>query len=154
MKRLIALLMALMCLCSLSACSAKEATFTIQDLSLSVPASFIPLHGDPAFADYDFLFSDGKVTVAGIREDKALLPELTLETFGQLVIHAHELDCQLLESDGITFFNYEAGDPAFTYTVSVWETENAFWSVQTYCKSEDYAAVREDMWQLLRSVKL
>lgn len=153
MKRLIVLLMALMCLCSLSACGAKEATLTFADLSVSVPASFVALHEEPAFADYDFIFSDGRMTLAGIREEKTLLPELTLETFGQLVIHTHDLDCQLLQSDGITYFNYEAGSPAFTYTVGIWETKDAFWTVQTYCKSDDYAAVREEMWQLLRSVK-
>ena len=140
--------------CALTGCSSGPAQVRYEcfELSISLPQTFVDLSGED-FSQYDVLFSDGTVTLAGIREDKSLLPkDLSLEDFGQLVIHAHELDCQLQQNDGLTYFNYEAGAPAFTYTVGVWETEDAFWSVQTYCKSEDYAAVRKDMWQLLQSV--
>lgn len=138
----------------LTGCSGKPAAteHRFEELRLSLPAAYVNLTGEKAFTEYDFLFSDGTVTLAGIREEKALLPGFHLQSYGQLVIRAHRLDCQLLQSDGITYFNYEAGVPAFTYVVGLWETEDAFWSVQAYCKSEDYAASREAMWQLLQSV--
>ena len=138
--------------CALTGCSTgpTETVYTCQELSVSLPNTFVELGS--TFPQYDLILSDGTVTLAAIREDKARLPELTLQDFGLLVIHAHELDCQLLQYDGITCFNYEAGEPAFTYTVGIWETQDAFWSVQVYCKSEDYVTVREDMWQLLQTV--
>ena len=138
-------------LCTLTGCGAEpvQLTYTSGELTLQLDRSFVDLGQNEA---YDLLCGNGTVTLAAIREDKSRLPALTLQEFGHLVIQAHGLDCQLLQLDGITCFNYEAGDPAFTYTVGVWETENAFWSVQTYCPSEAYAAVRESMWQILQSV--
>ena len=138
--------------CALSGCGTgpAERVYTCHELTVTLPQTFVDLQ--ETLPQYDMVFSDGRITLAGIREEKALLPSLTLEAFGQLVIQAHELDCQLLQSDGLTYFYYEAGEPAFTYTVGIWETDTAFWSVQTYCRAEDYAAVREDMWQLLKSV--
>jgi len=160
MKRLLALLLALtVCVGTVSGCGGQETltTHAHEDLTITLPAEAMDLSADPRFADYDFLFACGLVTISGIREERALLRQQgvdpTLQEYTDLLIRAHGLDCQMLLSDGITYFNYEAGDPQlFTYVVTVWETEEAYWTVQAYCRSEDYAAVRDAMWQYLRSI--
>ena len=156
MKRLLALLLVLtICIATVSGCSAKEkfASHTYGDLTISLPVNAVDLSAQ--YSDFDFLFGCGLVTVGGIREDRALLQAHGIDTvqqFTELLIHAHQLECQPLKTDGITYFNYEAGQPQqFTYVVTVWETADAFWSVQAYCRAEDYATVRDIMWQYLRS---
>lgn len=144
------------CFAWISGCGAKEtaATHSFQELSITLPVEALDLGTD---ADCDFRFACGVVTVSGIREDRESLRQAGIDPdlyqYTDLLIRAHGLDCQRLQTDGITYFNYEAGAPqAFTYVVTVWETENSFWTVQAYCRSEDYAAVKDAMWQYLRSV--
>ena len=137
--------------------TASPVSYTFQELTIRLPMAFVPLND--AFAEYDFIFGDGKVTLAGIREDRSQLQALglasSLEEYSAQLIRAHGLDCQMLQENGITYFNYEAGEePPFIYIVSVWETPEAFWVVQAYCLSEDYAAVKDAMWQYLSSVTL
>ena len=54
------------------------------------------------------------------------------------------------EKEGIRTFSYESGE--FTYVVTLWETEEAFWTVQAYCPTADYGDVKGDIWEILSSV--
>ena len=56
----------------------------------------------------------------------------------------------LSEKDGICYFSYASG--AFTYVVTLWETEDAFWTVQAYCPTADYDSVKDDIWEILSSI--
>ena len=63
---------------------------------------------------------------------------------------SNQVNAQLQEKDDVRFFSYKAGE--YTYVVSLWETEEAFWTVQAYCPTADYSKVKNDIWDILSSV--
>ena len=111
-------------------------------------------------AGMDFLQGLDPIAVNGLREEKSLLAQYGLEpdlqTYAQLVISANELTVSLEEQDNIPYFTYEATAEgvSYTYVVTLWESQEAFWSVQSYCPTADYPAAKDTMWTILKSVKV
>lgn len=154
MKKLLSLLLALI-LC-LAGCGTEPAapSYAFDDLSIQIPAEYINL-SDAEFAeDLAFVFGLEPITVNGLREPKATFAayglEPNLEQYGQALIKANQVNAVLAEKDGICYFTYEAD--TYTYLVSLWETKDAFWTVQAYCPTAQYSKVHTDMWEILRSV--
>jgi hypothetical protein len=57
---------------------------------------------------------------------------------------------KLQKKDGILTFSYDAN--GFTYVVTLWETDSAFWTVQAYCPAEEYSKIKKDIWNILSSI--
>ena len=156
MRKLIALLLAFSLL--LVGCGAKTATvsYTFEDLSIQLPSDFIDLSGDEFAEGTTFFYGWDPIAVNGIREDKDTLASygltLTLEYFTLLIRTANNISSPVQQKDGVQYFTYESSD--YTYVVSVWETEDAFWTVQAYCPTENYPEVSNDIWNILRSVNI
>ena len=154
MRKLVLLL--LVCALCLSACGAETATavHTYEDLSISIPVDYVDLTGEEFAANLDFVFGLDPIAINGLREEKATFEayglEVDLARYGSLLIAANNLSRQLSEKDGIPTFSYTSGD--MTYVVTLWETEDAFWTVQGYCPTENYAKVKNEMWKILSSV--
>lgn len=154
MKKFI-LLLVVLSLC-LSGCGAKEAfaSHTFQDLTIQVPADYIDLSGETFAEGLDFVFGKDPVTINGLRETKETFMayglELDLQTFGELLMVSNNVSSQLTQKDNIWNFSYTSG--AFTYVVTLWETEDAFWTVQAYCPTADYDSIKDDIWEILSSV--
>ena len=154
MKKLFAFLLVLS-LC-LTGCGAKAAapTHAFEDLSIQIPEDYINLSDEDFAADLAFVFGKDPIALNGLREEKATFEayglELDLESYGKFVIMANNVTATLEQKDGIHTFSYESS--GFTYVVTVWETENAFWTVQAYCPNENYGSVKGDMWEILSSV--
>ena len=163
MKRLLLLiLVGILCLAA-AGCGTKEPAWvqhTYQDLTISLPENFIDLSREDFAAGMDFLQGLDPIAVNGLREEKSLLAQYGLEpdlqTYAQLVISANELTVSLEEQDNIPYFTYEATAEgvSYTYVVTLWETQEAFWSVQSYCPTADYPAAKDTMWTILKSVKV
>jgi cobyrinic acid a,c-diamide synthase len=49
-------------------------------------------------------------------------------------------------------FTYEAN--GYTYLVTLLETESAYWTVQAYCPTTDFEAAKDQMWEILTSIKI
>ena len=161
MKKLFCIILAA-CLClGLCACG-KDDTATVphtyDDLTICLPADFIDLTGEDYAAGLAFLQGLDPIAVNGLREEKALFAsyglDLDLERYAKLVILSNNLTMQPEEKDGILTFSYEATTDgvSYTYVVTLWETANAFWTVQAYCPTADYNKVKDDMWKILSSV--
>ena len=124
------------------------------DLTIQIPADYIELTGEDFAEGLDFVFGRDPIALNGLREEKATFEayglELDLQSYGRFVILANNVSATLEQKDGIDTFSYTSGD--FTYVVTVWESESAFWTVQAYCPTEDYSNVKEDMWAILSSV--
>ena len=154
MKKLFALILVLS-LC-LTGCGTKPAapSYAFEDLSIQVPEDYINLSDEDFAADLAFVFGKDPIAVNGLREEKATFEayglSLDLESYGRFVILANNVSATLEQTDGIYTFSYTSGD--FTYVVTVWETETAFWTVQAYCPNENYGSVKDDMWEILSSV--
>ena len=156
MRKLFALLLVLS-LC-LTGCGSKveTAAHSYEDLTIHLPTNYIELTGEDFAEGLDFIFGCDPIAVNGLREEKATFEDygldLDLQTYAKLVILSNNVSATPEETDGILTFSYESG--GFTYVVTLWETETAFWTVQAYCPSEDYSSVKDAMWEILRSVTL
>ena len=149
-------LLLLVCALCLAACGAEETTapHAYEDLTIRIPTDYIDL-SDEAFAEgLDFVFGLDPVAINGLREEKATFQayglELDLERYGKLLIASNNVSSQLIQTDGIWNFSYVSGD--MTYVVTLWETEEAYWTVQGYCPTESYHKVKKDIWNILSSV--
>lgn len=154
MRKLIPLLL-IFALC-LTGCGGKTTSTarTYEDLTISVPEDFIDLTEETFAADFNFVFGRDPIALNGLREEKATFEAYGLQwdlaTYGQFLLKANNVSSTLEQKDGIYTFSYTSGD--FTYIVTLWETEEAFWTVQAYCPTADYASVKGEIWQILSSV--
>ena len=154
MRKLIILL--LICSLCLVGCGAEETTapHAYEDLTIRIPTDYIDLSDEEFAASLDFVFGLDPIAINGLREEKSTFEayglEMDLERYGKLLIAANNQSCQLTQTDGIWNFSYEAGD--MTYVVTLWETEDAYWTVQGYCPTENYHKVKKDLWNILSSV--
>ena len=156
MKRILSLILVLaLSIGILSGCGVKETTaHTYEDLTISIPTDFIDLTGDDFAEGLAFVFGLDPIAVNGLREEKATFEayglDLDLQGYGSFILKANKVSSKLQQNDGYLSFSYTAGD--YTYIVTLWETEDAFWTVQAYCPTADYAKAEKDMWKILKSV--
>ena len=161
MKRIICVLLVILSCLGLCACGKEKvatAPHTYEDITIQLPEDFIDL-SDEAFAS-DLVFIQGKdpIAVNGLREEKALFEsyglELDLLRYAKLVVLSNNLTMQPEEKDGVLTFSYEAvtDGVSYTYVVTLWETKDAYWTVQAYCPTADYQKVKNDIWEILSSV--
>ena len=152
------------CLClGLCACGQKEVAtvpHTYEDLTIHLPENFIDLSEEAYASGLAFLQGLDPIAVNGIREEKAIFAsygmEMDLARYAKLVTMANNLGVQPVEKEGITTFSYEATTDgvSYTYVVTMWETDAAFWTVQAYCPTANYGSVQNQMWEILASVKV
>ena len=154
MRKLILLLLVLS-LC-LAACGAEAdmATYSFHDLTIQIPQDFIDLSDEDFAQGLDFFFGLDPIAVNGLREEKAVFEAygltLDLEAYGNLLRASNNVTDTLAQKEGILSFTYEAN--GYTYVVTLWETQDAFWTVQAYCPTADYSKVKNTMWDILSSV--
>ena len=154
MKKFI-LLLVVLSLC-LAGCGAEEtsAPHAVQDLTIRIPTDYIDLSGEAFAEGLDFFYGKDPIIINGLRETKETFMayglELDLQTYGELLMESNNVSSQLTQKDNIWNFSYTSGD--FTYVVTLWETEEAFWTVQAYCPTADYDSIKDDIWEILSSV--
>lgn len=154
MKKLIILAL-ILCVC-LSGCAheAADPSYAFEDLSIQIPEDYINLTGEDFAQGLQFVFGKDPIALNGLREEKATFAayglQLDLEDYGNLLRKANNVQGELKRTDGIWNFSYDA--KGFTYVVTLWETEEAFWTVQSYCPTENYSEVKDQMWKILSSV--
>ena len=163
MKKLLCVFLAI-CLClGLCACGQEKVAtvaHTYEDLTIHLPENFIDLSEEAYASGLSFLQGLDPIAVNGIREEKAVFAEYGLEMdlnrYAKLVTMANNLGVQPVEKDGVLTFSYEATTDgvSYTYVVTMWETEAAFWTVQSYCPTANYSKVQNQMWEILTSVKV
>ena len=156
MKKLFALLLVFSLF--LTGCSTKEASVShsIEDLTIRIPAGYIELTGEDFAEGLAFVFGKDPIAINGLREEKATFEayglNLDLQSYAKFVILANNVSATLEQKDNIYTFSYESS--GFTYVVTLHETADAFWTVQAYCPTENYGKAKDEMWNILRSVKV
>ena len=150
----------LLALSLLFCCACGSRALHHQELTLSLPEDFVDLSAESYAAGYDFLYQNGAVAVAGIRESKAALsaldPELTAEKYAALQMQLNGLPGEPAQKEGLWYFSYEAvsAGASMTYLCAVYEGSQCFWLVQAYCKSGSFPAQEANMWQYLSAITL
>ena len=155
-RRISLLVLSLLLLASsLTGCSTQH--WRYEELSFTLPSDFQNCSGEPYASEFDFLFDNGTVAIAGIRETRQALSwfgELDARQYTDLVLRINELSCEPIQKDGLWCFSYEAvsrGVP-MTYLCAVYEAEHSFWQVQTYCATADFTTQEEVMWKWILSM--
>ena len=154
MRKLILLLLALS-LC-LTACGEKTetASHSYEDLTIQIPTDYIELTGEDFAEGLDFVFGCDPIALNGLREEKATFAAyglaMDLQRYGELIRLSNNVSGDITQRDGIWTFSYESG--GFTYVVTLWETQDAFWTVQAYCPTKNFSEVQKDIWTILSSV--
>jgi hypothetical protein len=154
MKKAILLLL-ILCLC-LTGCGAKEITapHSFEDLTIRIPTDYIDLSGEEFAQELTFVFAKDPIAINGHREEKSLFAayglDLDLHRYGDLLMKSNNVASKLQKKDGILTFSYDAN--GFTYVVTLWETDSAFWTVQAYCPAEEYSKIKKDIWNILSSI--
>ena len=142
---------------SLTGCSVQH--WRYEELSFTLPSEFQNCSGETYASEFDFLFDNGVVAIAGIRETRQALSgfgPLDAQQYAALVIRFHGLSCQPFKKEGLQCFSYEAVSHgvSMTYLCAIYEAENSFWQVQSYCATADFPAQQETMWHLITSMEV
>ena len=157
MRRVLSFTLSLLLLISIfCGCSAQH--WRYEELSFILPGEFQNCSSESYAADFDFLFDNGTVAIAGIRETKQALADfgaIDAASYTQLVIEHNELSCRSIEQKGLWCFSYAAvshGTP-MTYLCAIYEAEQSFWQIQAYCPTAVFPANEDAMWDWILSMK-
>lgn len=157
MRRALAFLLSLLLLTGIC-CGCSTQHWRFEELSFTLPGEFRNCSAESYAEEFDFLFDNGTVAIAGIRETKQALLDFgatDAATYTQLLIEHNSLSCQPVQKDNIWCFSYEAisnGTP-MTYLCAVYEAEQSFWQVQAYCTDAAFSVNEVAMWEWILSMK-
>ena len=152
MKKPFALLLALvLCIGLISGCGAKKLSHSHDGLILRLPEDYLDLSDETYAQEWDFMYGLAPITLSGLQDEKSLF-DTDLQGYGQLILKSNDLSSTLTEKDGIPTFTYESG--SYTYVVTLWETKDAYWTVQAYCPTADFQEVKDSMWDILADIKV
>ena len=157
MRRIFSLVLCLFLLIgTCTGCSKQH--WRYEELSFTLPGEFQNCSAEDYAAEFDFLFDNGTVAIAGIRETKQALQGFQATdaaAYAQLVIVHNALPCRSEQKNGLWCFSYEAvsGGTPMTYICAVYEAEHSFWQIQSYCATADFAENSSAMWNWILSMK-
>ena len=147
---------------ALTACAEENGTFTYtcEDLTLEIPSSCTEISTEAA-QNFAFAFSDSKISIMGMREEKGTLPnggDMTLEEYAGLIKIPEGSELTITTENDQILMEYDnkvkglIRKRTFKYMASVYETEDAFWLIQCAALEKDYEGCRVDFLSLLASV--
>ena len=148
--------------CLLTGCvrTPAERIYEYEGLTLTLSPAFTDLSKKEAMKDFTFAFCRGEQYVLGFREDKASLqkavPGMDLQTYGEMIIKWNGLTEDLQELHELYFFEYNSPDSTDSPTVclsAVYETETAYWTVQTAFPAASADKDRTEMWEILCNIQ-
>jgi len=143
-KRIIAVVLAALLVFGLAACgSAKEKTFSVEELSVKLNDSF----KESDYEGYTKCFENSDTAIFVLREDKSLLggQSITLEDYGRLcrVANAARNPGEIKDQGGVPVFEYDFTNTEskvkYHYYTAMYESEKAFWLVQFVCESAKFS---------------
>ena len=148
-----------LCIVCLTACADKTVSVVCEDLTLTLPESYVNLSNKDYADEFDFLYGVGSEAVLGFRYSRSLLeqkfPDISAKKYAQMFVDQANLSCPVTETDGLVSFVYTAttAEGEITYLSAAFMTENNLWIVQFYCPASDYAQKSADFMQYLRCVQ-
>ena len=157
MRRALAFLLSLLLLTGIC-CGCSTQHWRYEELSFTLPGEFQNRSAESYAAEFDFLFDNGTVAIAGIRETRQALAAfgaLDAEAYTRLVITHNALTCQPVQRNGLWCFSYDAvsqGTP-MTYICAIYEAEQSFWQIQAYCAAADFPTNSDAMWDWVLSMR-
>ncbi len=130
-------------------------TFTIDEMSITLTEDF---DASTDIVDYKGYFESFDTIVIVMEEKFNTLgnfSDCTIDEYAELVILATELPAstQIHHDNGLTWFEYDAtDDKTYNYFTAVYQTDDAFWTVQFVTVAEYADDHREDIIDWAQSV--
>lgn len=144
----------------LSGCVASQQEITRAGLTLTLPESFTDQTDSELNNGFDVFCINRYVAVCGTKESKqeltAYLDSVETDDYAQAVIDKNKLSCTLQETDGLYHFTYTqtVADRSYTYLCVIREAGDTLWLLQSYCTSEKYPELEQDMWNYLTGARI
>lgn len=172
MKKIIAILAAIMLLCSLTSCSMVDAfvegfkqgweesttqTFRVQEMFITLKGLFS--QQDDLNETFDGVFvslNSGVLVARYTYEDLGYDtdPALNVDEFAQKYADLIDTEVAVASEDGVVYFteSMDVEGTDFTYFYTFFVSETAYWCVQMYCPTEDFEEMRPNFIEWAQSV--
>lgn len=153
---------ALLLIISLSACSLaildpSPRTFSKAGLEITLDDSFT----EKEHNSYTALYDSASAGVVILKEEFSLFPNvdtdnMSVSEYATLVIQTNNRDAEVKEKDSLVYFVFEAqaNGKNFTYFCPVFKASDAFWLVQFFCTTENYASMESQFFSWAKTIKL
>ncbi|MBQ9083246.1 MAG: hypothetical protein IJY28_07090 [Clostridia bacterium] len=131
-------------------------TFAVDGMVITLHTGFEEY--EDADLDACYLSEDVEVMITGekIADLKALGLEVnSLKDYGELLIDLYDIDAELVTEDGLTYFEYDYGDPVigdYHYVCTLHESADAYWIVEFATYQDEAAEHAEDIRTWAKSV--
>lgn len=147
----------LMCIVLLfTACSLPTREYSCGEMTLTLPVDFADVFaGAEDMGDLEFYFANRDIAITGLHESKeevwGYFPGISTEDYARIVMESLEAEDTLVQRDGLWTFTFldDVDDAWDTCTVVIHETDTHFWLLQANCRSSQYDAMKDAIWQYL-----
>ena len=157
MKRLAAVILAIIMVIGLASCgAAKPQTFSADGLDIGLSSDFSAENMN----GFVKVFTSEKVTVFVMKEDKAGFggKSMTFREYGELLrmANATRNPSEIKTEGNISYFEYDHinGSESYSYLTAFYEANTAFWTVQFACPQAEYSATKAQLLTWAVSVVL
>jgi hypothetical protein len=139
---------------------AAEKTFTRDGLTITLTDEFTEkddLDGQTVY------FEALRYIATALKEEFSMFEEfgidagnMSIDEYAELVVEVNGFNTSVVKKDGLTTFKYEAsvGGQDFTYFATVHKSADAFWLVQFFCETKNYASFESKFIEWAKSVKV
>ena len=132
----------------------QEVTFSNNGAVITLPGTFTDYTGKPIAEGYAFLYGEVMMGLRGIEDQKADMDESVTSLESYAAYQASVFGGEAVQQDNLWTLSYEdlsENEPQMFVCV-FYETENAFWTVQSYCPSNVFENCQADMWNYVKAV--
>lgn len=152
MKKILKVLLLVLCLamfaslisgCGLSAAITKGSPkdFTKAGMTITLTTKF----SEQELVNQTACYSSQTIVVTALKEENSLFEKANVQVknlseYANLVIETNKISSTVKESDGATYFIYEAeaNGKTFKYYARVFKAEDAYWLVQFGCEKDNF----------------
>ena len=132
----------------------QENIFRYNGAQMVLPADFSDYTLSPIASDYTFLYADAMKGIIGIEDMKEDIdPNVTsLESYA--AYQAEKYDAEAVQTEGLWTLVYEdltQNEPQM-FICAFYETEDAYWTVKSYCTTDMFETFEAEMWDYVKSV--
>lgn len=154
MKKIIVSLL-LSAILLLAGCTAKPRTFSANGLSITLTEDF----ENSGYSSYSAAYASDDVFAVTLKEDFVYFEKLpsSLTEYAEILRDANQLDADITEKDGLVYYTYDIYDIdtqelSDVFYVFVYQTEDAFWSVQFAVDADAIEKQQENIFTYAKSV--
>ena len=125
-----------------------EVTYSRKGVSFTLPSNFSDYSELPLGTQYAFLYAEPYIGIQGIEDVKADLSEEITSLEAYATEQAAAFGTQAEDRNGIWTAVYEDQDQNEPQMIvcAFYETETAYWTIQSYCTSDMFETNQDAMW--------